>query len=72
MNWRANNSEDEITISEETYAQVCKHIKEHKLSGEWTVEYFDSNQMWIEMDKIDITANTGELHIVKASHIEHF
>lgn len=72
MNWRASNRSDEIVISGESYTQVCNHVRDHRLAGEWTIEYFDSNHMWIEMDNIDVAVETGELHIVRASHLEHF
>lgn len=71
MNWRAKNNSDKIIIDGESYTQVCNHVKDNKLAGEWTIEYFDSNKMWIEMDNIDVQTETGELHIVKASHLEH-
>lgn len=72
MNWRATNTVDEIVINSETYVQLCNHIKSHKLTGEWTVEYYDSNLMWIEMDSINVAVDTGELSILKGSHLEHF
>lgn len=72
MNWRAKNNSDEIIISGENYTTLCNQIKNYKLAGDWTIEYFDSNQMWIEMDSINVEADTGELHIIRASHIEHY
>lgn len=71
MIWRAVNHSDEITINGEGYGDVCKHIKNHQLAGEWVIEFFDSNQMWIEMEKITVEPTTGDLQIVRASHLEH-
>lgn len=72
MSWRATNKSNEIVINGESYAQVCNHVRDNKLAGEWLVEYFDSKHMWIEMDNIDVLPDTGELHVVRASHQEHF
>lgn len=72
MNWRANNYVDEVIIEGETYIQVCGYIKNHRLAGEWVIEYYDSNNMWIEMEVINVSADTGILNAVRASHLEHF
>ena len=71
MIWRAVNHSDEITINGEGYGDVCRHIKNNQLAGEWVIEFFDSNQMWIEMEKVTVEPTTGELQVVRASHLEH-
>lgn len=71
MTWRAVNYSDEIAIDGETYGKVCKHIKDNKLAGEWVIEFFDSNHLWIEMEKVTVEPTTGDLQIVRASHLEH-
>lgn len=71
MNWRATNHSDGNTITGDSYPEVCNHIKDNNFHGSWVIEYFDSNQLWIEMDKIILEPETGELFFARGSHTEH-
>jgi hypothetical protein len=73
MNWRTRifNSENDV-IEGKTYGEVCDSIKkyneENQTNESFIIEYYDSQNEWIEVDSLHF-ADTGEIEVVRASHM---
>jgi hypothetical protein len=74
MNWRTKilKSEDDF-IYGESYADICESIKEYSEKNEvnapWIIEYQDSSGSWLEIESFSVAENTGEIEVVRASHL---
>lgn len=74
MNWRTKIQESlNDFIYKESYADICEYITESSKTenrdSSWIIEYQDSAGEWIEIESFSVAANTGEIEVVKASHL---
>lgn len=75
MNWRTRipNEKNEF-IQCDSYGEICESIKQYKAvenkdtNSSFVIEYLDSAGEWIEVDSLTV-ANTGEIEVVRASHM---
>jgi hypothetical protein len=70
MKWRAINDNGMI-IEGGSYQEIRTILMNKDNSEIWAIEYYDSDNEWIELEKLSFTPNTGEILVTRGSHKEH-
>lgn len=68
--WRAISTEGNV-VEGESYFDIKDILfrEDHGLS--WTLEFFDSNNEWIEMETYHFVPETDKIYATRGSHKEH-
>lgn len=69
MKWRAINGLNHM-VEGNSY-QELKDILEIIGENTWLIEYFDSDNEWLELETIDFAPRTGEILVQRGSHKLH-
>lgn len=70
MKWRAINNEGKI-VEGDSYQEVKNLLFSEDHKKAWVIEYYDSDNEWIELENLEFAPQTDEILVTRASHKEH-